>query len=225
MPYHKQEDAAREQSRRGRRIGTTRRGIGPTYADKMQRATAVRVADLMHEEKLKQKIGRIVTERNKVLKVLYDAPPLDWKEIFEQYRDFGRRMQPFVDDVGHTAASSSAARASGSSSKARTPCCSTSTTARTRTSPARSCSALGPVHRRRRAAADRAELRRHHEGLQHARRRRAVPDRAGQRHRQLHPRARQRVRHDHRAARAAAAGSTRWPSGTPSTSAASRTSR
>jgi adenylosuccinate synthase len=67
----------------------------------MQRATALRVADLMHEDKLKQKIGQVVTERNKVLKVLYDSPPLDWKEVFEQYRDFGRRMAPFIDDVGH----------------------------------------------------------------------------------------------------------------------------
>jgi adenylosuccinate synthase len=101
MPYHKLEDGARESSAEGGGIGTTRRGIGPAYADKMQRATAVRVADLMHEEKLKQKIGTIVAEKNKVLKVLYDVPPLDWRSVFEQYRDFGRRMQPFVDDVGH----------------------------------------------------------------------------------------------------------------------------
>jgi len=101
MPYHKLEDGARESSAEGGGIGTTRRGIGPTYADKMQRATAVRVADLTHEERLKQKIGQIVAERNKVLKVLYDVPPLDWRAVFEQYRDFGRRMLPFIDDVGH----------------------------------------------------------------------------------------------------------------------------
>jgi adenylosuccinate synthase len=101
LPYHKAEDAARESSAEGGAIGTTRRGIGPTYADKMQRATAIRVADLLRENQLKEKIGRVVGERNKVLKVLYDAPPLDWKIIFEQYRDFGRRMQPYVDDVGH----------------------------------------------------------------------------------------------------------------------------
>src|SRR5262245_60250605 len=69
MPYHMAEDVARESSAEGSAIGTTRRGIGPTYADKMQRSTAVRVADLMHEEKLKQKVGQVVTERNKVLKV------------------------------------------------------------------------------------------------------------------------------------------------------------
>ncbi|HEX5242704.1 MAG TPA: adenylosuccinate synthase [Tepidisphaeraceae bacterium] len=101
MPYHKQEDAAREQSAEGGGIGTTRRGIGPTYADKMQRSTAIRVADLLHEDKLQQRIANVVTERNKVLTCLYDAPPVNWKEIFETYRDHGRRMAPFVDDVGH----------------------------------------------------------------------------------------------------------------------------
>jgi adenylosuccinate synthase len=103
MPYHQREDEARETSAAagGGGIGTTKRGIGPAYAEKMHRTSAVRVADLAHEDKLKQKIAAVVTERNKVLKVLYDAPPLDWKQVFETYRDFGRRMQPFVDDVGH----------------------------------------------------------------------------------------------------------------------------
>ena len=101
MPYHMHEDAAREASAEGGAIGTTRRGIGPTYADKMQRATAIRVADLVREDQLREKIGRIVAERNKVLSVLYDAPPLDWKDIFEAYRDYGRRMEPYVGDVGH----------------------------------------------------------------------------------------------------------------------------
>jgi adenylosuccinate synthase len=99
MPYHMQEDTAREQSAEGVALGTTRRGIGPTYADKMQRATALRVADLLHEEKLKHKVAQVVTERNKVLRVLYDSPPIDWKQVFEQYRDYGRRLQPFVEDT------------------------------------------------------------------------------------------------------------------------------
>ncbi len=103
MPYHKLEDAARESAAEaGSAIGTTRRGIGPTYADKMQRATAIRVADLLHEETLKQKVHRVVVERNKVLKALYDVPPVDWKAAFEEARDFGRRIKPFVDDCGYT---------------------------------------------------------------------------------------------------------------------------
>jgi adenylosuccinate synthase len=98
MPWHKTEDAAREQAAEGDSIGTTRRGIGPTYADKMHRTTAIRVSDLTHEEKLKQRIGTIVTERNKVFKTLYDLSPIDWREVFETYRDFGRRIAPYVDD-------------------------------------------------------------------------------------------------------------------------------
>ena len=101
MPYHMHEDAAREGAAGDKGIGTTKRGIGPTYADKMQRATAIRVADLIHEDKLKERVANIVTERNKVLKVLYDAPPVEWRAVFETYRDFGRRMAPFVDDVGY----------------------------------------------------------------------------------------------------------------------------
>jgi adenylosuccinate synthase len=101
MPYHQQEDAARENKAGKASIGTTKRGIGPAYADKMHRTTAVRVADLLHEERLKERIAEVVADRNTVFKVLYDAPPMDWRAMFEQYRDFGRRIAPFVDDVGH----------------------------------------------------------------------------------------------------------------------------
>lgn len=99
MPYHKAEDAARESSAEGSAIGTTRRGIGPSYADKMHRSTAIRVADLVNEDRLRQRIAQIVTDRNKVLKVLYDAPPLQWQAVFEQYRDYGRRIEPYIDDT------------------------------------------------------------------------------------------------------------------------------
>jgi adenylosuccinate synthase len=98
MPYHMQEDVARESSAEGTAIGTTRRGIGPAYAEKMHRSGALRVADLTHEEKLRDKIGHVVADRNKVFKALYDIPPIDWREIFETYRDFGRRMRPYIAD-------------------------------------------------------------------------------------------------------------------------------
>jgi adenylosuccinate synthase len=101
MPYHMLEDAAKEGRTDGSAIGTTKRGIGPAYADKMQRTTAFRVADLAHEDKFRQRLEKVVADRNKVLKTLYDAAPLDWKQIFEPYRDFGRRLLPFVDDTTH----------------------------------------------------------------------------------------------------------------------------
>jgi adenylosuccinate synthase len=100
MPYHKLEDGAREASAEGGGLGTTRRGIGPAYAEKMHRTTALRVADMVHEENLKRKICSTVEERNKLLGALYDLPPLNWKEVFETLRDCGRRLAPFVDDTG-----------------------------------------------------------------------------------------------------------------------------
>jgi len=99
MPWHKAEDEARESAAGAAGIGTTKRGIGPTYADKMQRTTAIRVADLQHEDKLRERIQRIATDRNKMFAALYDAPPVDWRPVFETYRDFGRRIAPFVDDT------------------------------------------------------------------------------------------------------------------------------
>jgi adenylosuccinate synthase len=101
MPWHKAEDGAREASAEGNAIGTTRRGIGPTYADKMHRTTAIRVADLTNPDKLKEKVSMIAAERNKLLGTLYAAPPLDWKAIYEEYRALGVRIAPFVDDVGY----------------------------------------------------------------------------------------------------------------------------
>ncbi|MDB5297256.1 MAG: adenylosuccinate synthetase [Phycisphaerales bacterium] len=53
MPYHQQEDALREARAGKESIGTTKRGIGPTYADKMHRSTAFRVADLLHEDRFR----------------------------------------------------------------------------------------------------------------------------------------------------------------------------
>jgi adenylosuccinate synthase len=98
MPWHKAEDEYREAAAGDKGIGTTKRGIGPCYADKMHRTTAIRVADLCHEDQLKERIGRVLADRNKVFKALYDAPPLEAKPIFETYRDYGRRIKPFIDD-------------------------------------------------------------------------------------------------------------------------------
>lgn len=100
MPYHKLADELREQSSEGNAIGTTRRGIGPAYADKMTRSTAIRIADLGDEDRLREKVARIVAERNNILRSLYDAAPIDARGVFETYRDFGRRLGPFVSDVG-----------------------------------------------------------------------------------------------------------------------------
>ena len=107
LPYHQAADAAREQASEGDAIGTTRRGIGPCYADKATRSTAIRVADLAGvvdrgdgERRLRERLGRIVEEKNRLLSALYDAPPADADALFERCREHGRRLHPFVSDVG-----------------------------------------------------------------------------------------------------------------------------
>lgn len=101
MPWHKLEDAAREAAAGAGGIGTTKRGIGPTYADKMHRTSAIRVGDLLREASLKEKINRIAAEKNKVFSTLYGEKPLDARAIFEEYSEYGRKMAPFVDDTGY----------------------------------------------------------------------------------------------------------------------------
>ncbi len=135
MPWHKAEDAARESASEGSAIGTTRRGIGPAYADKMQRTTAIRVADLLREESLKQKIGRISPS----------ATPSSNASTTPRRWNGSRSSKPTATSAGACSPSSrtparsssiSTARERRSSSKAPTPSCSTSTTAPTPTSPA-----------------------------------------------------------------------------------------
>ena len=101
MPWHQAEDALREKAAGDGGIGTTQRGIGPCYADKMHRTTAIRVSDLQNESTLNDRIQRILKDRNKIFHALYDAPPLDADAIFEQYRNYGRRLAPFIDDTTH----------------------------------------------------------------------------------------------------------------------------
>lgn len=99
MPYHKILDELEEKARGAGKIGTTLRGIGPAYMDKITRR-GLRVADLMDAGELKEKLSLLLKEKNLLLSRLYDAPELDEKEMFEQYSDFGNRLRPYVTDTG-----------------------------------------------------------------------------------------------------------------------------
>lgn len=99
LPYHKLQDQLSESKAAAGKIGTTGRGIGPCYADKANRSTAVRLADLLDDARLKEKLQRIVPEKNIIFKALYNAEPLDWQPIFEQYRSCGEQLRPFITDT------------------------------------------------------------------------------------------------------------------------------
>jgi len=99
LPYHKLQDQLSESKLAGSKIGTTARGIGPCYADKANRSTAIRLIDMLDEVRFREKLQRVVAEKNVIFGALYQAPPLDWQPIFEQYRACAEQLRPYVTDT------------------------------------------------------------------------------------------------------------------------------
>ena len=99
LPHHKLQDQLSEGRLGNQRLGTTARGIGPCYADKALRAGALRMADLIDEDRLRSRLPVIVSEKNRLLQRLYDAEPLAWEPIFEQYRGCAEQLREHVCDT------------------------------------------------------------------------------------------------------------------------------
>ncbi|MEH1923975.1 adenylosuccinate synthase [Nostoc sp.] len=98
MPYHRLIDQASEERRGSHKIGTTGRGIGPTYADKSER-TGIRVLDLMNPDGLREQLEWTINYKNVILEKLYNLPPLDPQEVIEQYLGYAERLRPYVIDT------------------------------------------------------------------------------------------------------------------------------
>lgn len=106
MPYHKEHDAALERKlsqiagKGDQSIGTTKRGIGPAYADKVHRATAIRIGDLLDYETLLGKLKVTCSIRCAELTALgVDAPPLDALALAKEYAGYGKRLAPHIIDT------------------------------------------------------------------------------------------------------------------------------
>ena len=97
MPYHRRLDVARESHGLGKKIGTTGRGIGPAYEDKIARV-GIRMCDLLDEEAFREKLNRNVEEKNFYLTKLFAEDPLDGEAIFQEYRAYAERLRPYVAD-------------------------------------------------------------------------------------------------------------------------------
>lgn len=97
LPFHKELDAAREISLGDQKIGTTKRGIGPTYADKVNRC-GLRVADLLDREFSEQQIARRVTEVNEIL-AKYDLPTFEASQVVEEVYAAFERLRPHVTNT------------------------------------------------------------------------------------------------------------------------------
>ncbi len=96
FPYHRQMEKAAEAARGAGKIGTTSRGIGPTYEDKMARH-GIRVGDLLDPARFREKLARVISEKNAVCQATYGVP-LDTAGLAEQYLAYAERLRPLISD-------------------------------------------------------------------------------------------------------------------------------
>jgi adenylosuccinate synthase len=98
MPWHLAIDQASERRLGKLAIGTTRRGIGPCYADKAMRL-GIRVQDVLDAKILRQKIEVALAEKNLWLERVYEAEPFDLETVAAQYEGYAQRLRPYVTDT------------------------------------------------------------------------------------------------------------------------------
>jgi adenylosuccinate synthase len=99
LPYHRMIELAAESAPGRQKIGTTSKGIGPAYEDKMSRG-GLRIVDLMHPALLKTHIEAACAEKNAIAHALFGTDPLDPAKMFEEYAAAAEQIRPFVADTG-----------------------------------------------------------------------------------------------------------------------------
>src|SRR5579883_2717986 len=98
LPYHLVLDALEEEQRGEANLGTTRRGVGPAYADKVSRS-GLRMCDLVDTTSLRERIFDAVALKNRLISGVYGRAPVDPMAVYETYRAFGERLKPHVVDT------------------------------------------------------------------------------------------------------------------------------
>ena len=98
MPYHTLLDGLEEESRGGKAIGTTRKGIGPAFADKTARL-GIRIGDLLDKEVFQERLRSILEYKNTILTKIYGVKPLSLDEIYNQYCQYGERLAPRIRET------------------------------------------------------------------------------------------------------------------------------
>ncbi|MCK5074855.1 MAG: adenylosuccinate synthase [Calditrichia bacterium] len=98
MPYHKMLDKVTEEAKGDKKIGTTGRGIGPAYVDKFSRR-GIRIVDLLDRELFKEKIISNLEEKNNILEKIYGKTPLNVEDIFNEYLEFDKKIDPYIKDI------------------------------------------------------------------------------------------------------------------------------
>jgi len=98
MPYHTLLDGLEEEARGGKALGTTRRGIGPAYADKAARL-GIRAGDFLDKEALLERLRSVLDYKNTILTKIYGVSPLSLDEIYSQYCQYGERLSPHIRET------------------------------------------------------------------------------------------------------------------------------
>jgi adenylosuccinate synthase len=100
LPYHRMIELAAETAPGRKKIGTTSKGIGPAYEDKMARS-GLRIVDLLHPQLLKTHIEAACEEKNAIAHALFGTDPLDPAKMYDEYAAAAEQVRPFVADTGH----------------------------------------------------------------------------------------------------------------------------
>ena len=98
MPYHKQIDLAREEMKGDKKIGTTGRGIGPCYEDKVARR-GIRFVEFLDPDVFKEKIFTVMEEKNFYLEKFLSSEPIDPQSIIDIYSEYAKRLSPYISNV------------------------------------------------------------------------------------------------------------------------------
>ena len=98
LPYHIELDRLQEEAKGDKKIGTTIKGIGPAYMDKAARV-GIRIADLLDREVFEERLRINLEDKNRQFTKLYEANPMNFEDIFEEYYEYGQQIKQYVCDT------------------------------------------------------------------------------------------------------------------------------
>ncbi len=98
LPYHRMLDGLEESSKGSGKIGTTGRGIGPCYADKMSR-TGIRVCEFIDPERFRERLFSCIERKNALITKIYGGEPLNASAVYEEYSEYAKQIKPYVTDT------------------------------------------------------------------------------------------------------------------------------
>ncbi len=99
FPYHRVLDELYEAARGTEDIGTTKKGIGPCYMDKIERS-GIRTCDMLNEKTFREKLSAQIERKNEIITRLFCGKPVNKEEILKTYTEYAERLKPFIRDTG-----------------------------------------------------------------------------------------------------------------------------